>query len=172
MADTSDDVKGINTSHQSQQMPSTTQLSSEQLIAWQTQILEMAADQMARLQNLLTVQALLLQGDIEEAYIKCQEDPAMPPLFPINKEKPMYTLDQALCGVEPQKDSQLPSEKTMTKTQEGAMKRQVVEAWKNMKAKKDGINEAFGIQEPCDCCRYYGLPCIQNKSSEGKIEVS
>jgi len=52
MVDTSDDVKGINTSHQSQQMPSTTQLSSEQVIAWQAQILEMAADQMARLQNL------------------------------------------------------------------------------------------------------------------------
>jgi len=60
MIDTSDDVKGINTSHQSQQMPSTTQLSSEQLIAWQTQILEIADDQMAKLQNLLIVQALLL----------------------------------------------------------------------------------------------------------------
>ena len=49
MADTSDDVKGINTSDQSQQIPSTTQLSSEQVIAWQAQILEMAADHMARL---------------------------------------------------------------------------------------------------------------------------
>jgi hypothetical protein len=40
-----------------------------------------------------------------------------------------------------------------------------------MKAKKDGINEALGIQEPCNCCRYYGLPCLQKKSSEGKVEV-
>jgi len=59
----------------------------------------------------------------------------------------------------------------MTETREEAMKRQVVEAWKNMKAKKDGINEVLGIQEPCHCCRRYGLPCIQNKSGEGKIEI-
>ena len=59
----------------------------------------------------------------------------------------------------------------MTETQEEAMKRQVVEAWKNMKAKKDDINEALGIQEPCNYCRYYGLPCLQKKSSEGKVEV-
>jgi len=119
----------------------------------------------------LTVQALVLQGDIEETYIKCQEDPTMLPLSPVNKEKPLFTQDQVLSGVEPQKDSQLPSEKTMTKTQEGAMKRQVIEAWRNMKAMKYGINEALGIQEPCHCCRHYGLPCIENKSSEGKVEV-
>ena len=86
-------------------MTSTTQLSSEEMIAWQSQILEMAADQMARLRNLLTVQALLLQGVIEEAYIKCQEDPAMLPLSLVNKEKPLFTQDQVLSGVEPQKDS-------------------------------------------------------------------
>jgi len=40
-----------------------------------------------------------------------------------------------------------------------------------MKAKKDGINEALGIQEPCNYCRYYGLQCLQNKSGEGKIEI-
>jgi len=141
------------------------------MIAWQAQILEMATVQMVGLQNLLIVHALLLQGDLKGAYIKCQEDPTMPPLFPINKDKPMCTLDQALSGVEPQKDSQLPSEKTMTKTQEGAMKRQVIEAWRNMKAKKYGINEALGIQEPCNCYRYYGLPCLQKKSGGGKIEI-
>jgi len=172
MVDTSDDVNEINTSDQSQQMTSATHLSSEEMIAWQSQILEMATDQMARLQNLLIVQALLLQGDIKGAYIKCQEDPAMPPLSPMNKEKLLSTSNQAQSGVEPQKDSQLPLEKNMTETLEEAMKQQVVEAWRNMKAMKDGTNEALGIQEPCNCCRYYGLPCIQNKSSEGKIEVS
>ena len=50
------------------------------------------------------------------------------------------------------------------------MKRQVVEAW-NMKSKNSDINEALGIQELCQCCRHYGLPCIQNKSGEGKIEI-
>ena len=60
----------------------------------------------------------------------------------------------------------------MIEIQAGVMKRQVVEAWRNMKAKKDGINEALGIQETCHCCRHYGLPCIQNKSDEGKIEIS
>jgi len=89
----------------------------------------------------------------------------------MNEEKPLSTQDQVLSGVGPQKDSQLPSEKTMTKTQEGAMKRQVVEAWKNMEARKDGINEALGIQETCNCCRHYGLPCLQNKTSERKIEI-
>ena len=160
MVDTSDDVKGINTSDQSQQMPSTTQLNSEQVIAWQAQILEMAADHMARLQDLLIAQSLLLQGDIKGAYIKCQEDPAMIPLSLVNKEKLLSTSDQVLSGVGPQKDSQLHLEKNMTETREEAMKRQVVEAWKNMKAKKDGINEALGIQESCNCCRYYGLPCL------------
>ena len=86
-------------------MTSATQLSSEETIAWQSQILEMTAGHMARLQKLLIVQSLLLQCDIEEAYIKCQEDPTMLPLSLVNKEKPMYTLDQALSGVEPQKDS-------------------------------------------------------------------
>jgi len=119
----------------------------------------------------LIVQALLLQGDIKGAYIKCQEDPTMPPLSPMNKEKLLSTSDQALSGVEPQKDSQLPLEKNVTETLEEAMKRQVVEAWRNMKAMKDGINEALGIQELCHCCRHYGLPCLQNKLSEGKIEV-
>jgi len=128
MVDTSDDVKGKNTSDQSQQMTYTIQLSSERMIVWQAQILEMAADQMARLQNLLTVQSSLLQGDIKEAYIKSQEDIAMLPLSPINKEKPMYTSDQVLSGVEPHKVYQLYSEETMTETQVEAMKRQVVEA--------------------------------------------
>ena len=105
MVDTSDDVKGINTSDQSQQMPSTTQLNSEQVIAWQAQILEMAADHMARLQDLLIAQSLLLQGDIKGAYIKCQEDPAMIPLSLVNKEKLLSTSDQVLSGVGPQKDS-------------------------------------------------------------------
>jgi len=123
----------------------------------------MAADQMVRLQNLLIVQALLLQVDIKGAYIKCQEDPAMPPLSPMNKEKPLSRQDQVLSGVEPRKVSQLPSEKTMTETQEGEMKRLVIEAWRKMEARKDGINEALGIKEPCHCCRHYGLPCIQNK---------
>jgi len=108
----------------------------------------------------LTVQALLLQGDIEEAHIKCQKDPAMLPLSPMNKEKPLFTQDQVLSGVGPQKDCQLYLEKNMTETREEAMKRQVVEAWKNMEAKESDINEAHGIQEPHNCCRYYGLPCI------------
>jgi len=46
MVDTIDDINGINTNYQSQQMSSTTQLSSEQAIAWQAQILEMATEQM------------------------------------------------------------------------------------------------------------------------------
>ena len=41
-----------------------------------------------------------------------------------------------------------------------------------MEARKGGINEALGIQEPCNCYRYYGLPCVQNKSDEGKIKIS
>ena len=63
------------------------------------------------------------------------------------------------------------SKKAHTKTQEGLMKRQVAEAWKNVESKEGDINEALGIQEPCHCCRRYGLPCLQNKSSEGKANV-
>ena len=160
MIDPSGDINGKNIGDQSQPMTSATQLSSEEMIGWQSQILEMAADHMARLQKLLILQSLLLQGDIEEAYTKCQEDPTMLPLSLVNKEKPLSMQDQVLSGVGPPKDSQLYLEKNMTETQEGAMKRQVLEAWKNMKAKKDGINEALGIQESCNCCRYYGLPCL------------
>ena len=67
----------------------------------------MTVDHMARLQKLLIVQALLLQGEIEEAYIKCQEDPTMLRLSLMNEEKPLFTQDQVLSGVGPQKDSQL-----------------------------------------------------------------
>jgi len=41
-----------------------------------------------------------------------------------------------------------------------------------MESKKNDINEALEIQEPCHYCRHYGLPCLQNKSSEEKIEIS
>jgi hypothetical protein len=58
------------------------------MIAWHAQILEMVADQMARLQNILLVQALLLQGDIEGARIRSQEDLAMLSLSPMSEEKP------------------------------------------------------------------------------------
>ena len=94
MIDPSGDINGKNIGDQSQPMTSATQLSSEEMIAWQSQILEMA-----RLQNLLTVQSLLLQGDIEEAYTKCQEDPTMLPLSLVNKEKPLSMQDQVLSGV-------------------------------------------------------------------------
>jgi hypothetical protein len=63
----------------------------------------------------------------------------MLPLSLVNKEKPLFTQDQVLSVVGPQKDSQLHSEKTMTKTQEGAMKRQIVEVWRNMETRKDGV---------------------------------
>jgi len=49
MIDPRGDINGKNTSDQSQQMPSTTQLSSEQVIAWQAHILEMTADHVTRL---------------------------------------------------------------------------------------------------------------------------
>jgi hypothetical protein len=58
------------------------------MIAWHAQILEMVANQMARLQNILSVQALLLKGDIEGARIRSQEDLAMLSLSPMSKEKP------------------------------------------------------------------------------------
>jgi len=51
------------------------------------------------------------------------------------------------------------------------MKRQVAEAWKNMKSKAGDTNEVPRIEEPCHC-RHYGLPYFQNKSSKGKAEAS
>jgi len=44
MIDPRGDINGKNTSDQSQQMPFAARLSSEQMIVWQAQILEMAAD--------------------------------------------------------------------------------------------------------------------------------
>lgn len=157
---------------QSLQTTSTTTMSEEQMIAWKAQVLEMTDVQMTKRQNLLSVQASLLQGDIEEALAKCQEDPAMLPSSLTNKLKSTSLQNHSTGGVEPQKDSQFSSGKPTIRFEEGSMERQVEEVKKNLQLRESNQDEALRILEQCQCCRHYGLPCLQKQPSGGKVEMS
>jgi len=52
------------------------------------------------------------------------------------------------------------------------MKRQVAEAWKNMKSNEGDGSKTLGSQYQCQCCMHYGFPCLQNKPNKRKVKVN
>ena len=52
------------------------------------------------------------------------------------------------------------------------MKRQVVEAWKNMKINEGVHSNMIEVQYQCQCCKHYGLPCLQNESNKREVKVN
>ena len=52
------------------------------------------------------------------------------------------------------------------------MKRQVVEAWKKMKSNEGVGSKTLGSQDQCHCCKHYGFPCLQNKSTKREVKVN
>jgi len=51
------------------------------------------------------------------------------------------------------------------------VKRQVAEAWKNMRAHIGVGSITSRYQDQCHCCRHYGLPCLRNRSSKKEVEI-
>lgn len=172
MENSIDGVNRKDANDRSQQTTSATPMSNEQMKAWQAHILEMTRVQTTKLQNLLSVQTLLLQGDIEGAILKCQEDPSMFPSSSTVKHKSSTMQDLKISGVESQADIQFHLGKSTNETREGRMKMPVAETGKNLQSNEGNLNEALGIREPCHCCRHYGLSCLQNKSSDERVEAS
>ena len=127
------DVNGKETNEHNQST-FTTQMSSEQVMAWQAQVLEMTSSQIARLQNLISVQAFLLQGYIDGARIKCQEDPSLLPI-------PKRSLE-IISAIQAQASE--------------------VVAPRSMESMNVDINKVSSNQESCQCCQFYGVPCLQN----------
>ena len=52
------------------------------------------------------------------------------------------------------------------------MKRQVAEAWKDMKSPEGVSGKGLRIQDQCHCYKQCGFPCLQNKSNKGKVKVN
>ena len=52
------------------------------------------------------------------------------------------------------------------------MKRQVAEAWKKMKSNEGVDSKTLGSQDPCQCCKHYGFPYLQNKSNKREVKVN
>ena len=52
------------------------------------------------------------------------------------------------------------------------MKRQVAEAWEKMKSNEGVDSKTFESQDPCQCCKHYGFPYLQNKSNKGEVMVN
>ena len=52
------------------------------------------------------------------------------------------------------------------------MKRQVAEAWKNVKSNEGDGSKMLGSQYQCQCCMHYGFPCLQNKPNKRKVQVN
>ena len=52
------------------------------------------------------------------------------------------------------------------------MKKQVPKAWKKMKSNEGAGSKTLGSQDPCQCCKHYGFPCPQNKSTKREVKVN
>jgi len=59
-----------------------------------------------------------------------------------------------------------------TNITKGPMKRQVAEAWKNVKSNEGDGSKMLGSQYQCQCCMHYGFPCLQNKPNKRKVQVN
>ena len=63
----------------------------------------------------------------------------MPPLIAFDKEKKLFTMQkQILEGMDQPRSSQQCLPQDQTNIPKGLVKRQVAEAWKNMKSNEDG----------------------------------
>jgi len=51
------------------------------------------------------------------------------------------------------------------------VRRQVAEAWKNMRTHGSVGSNTSGYQDQCHCCEHYGLPCIRNRSYKKEVKT-
>ena len=59
-----------------------------------------------------------------------------------------------------------------TNIPKGLVKRQVAEAWKKMKSNKGTGSNTLESQDPCQCCKHYGFPYLQNKCNKREAKVN
>ena len=91
------------------------------------------------------------------------KDPATPLVKAFDKEKLLAMQKQVVEGMTLNGNSQQCISRPV--------KRQVAEAWKNMRTHGGVGSNISGYQDQCHCCRHYGLPCLQNRSSEKEIKI-
>jgi len=87
-----------------------------------------------------------------------QKDSEMPPVKAFDKEKLLAMQQQVVEGMTLIGNSQ--------KRSSGLVKRQVAEAWKNLRSHGGVGSSTSGYQDQCHSCRHYGLPCLRNRSSK------
>ena len=102
--------------------------------------------------------------------IRGQEDQATLSLTAFDKEKLVAMQQQVLEGMTQHGSSQQYLPSGQTNTPKGLVKRQVVEAWKKMKSNEGVHSKTLGSQDPCQCYKHYGFPCLQDKSNRGKLQ--
>ena len=79
---------------------------------------------------------------------------------------------QVLEGITQHGSSQQCLPQGQTNIPKGLVKRQVVEAWKKIKSNEDVGSKTLGSQDKCQCCKYCGFPCLQNKSNKREVKVN
>ena len=95
--------------------------------------------------------------------MKEQKDSEMPLVKAFDKEKLLAMQKQVVEGMTQNGNSQ--------QCISGPVKRQVAEAWKNMRTHGGVDSNTSGYQDQCHCCRHYGLPCLRNRSSKKEVKV-
>ena len=59
-----------------------------------------------------------------------------------------------------------------TNIPKGPVKRQVVETWNKMKSNEGVHSKTIRSQDPCQCYKHYGFPCLQDKSNKREVKVN
>jgi len=106
------------------------------------------------------------------ANIREQEDQAMAPLIAFDKEKLFAMQKQILEGMNQPISSQQCLSQDQSNIPKGPVKRQVIEAWKNMRTNGGISSKTLGSQYQCQCGMHYGFPYLRNKPNQGKVEVN
>jgi len=92
-----------------------------------------------------------------------QKDLAMPPIKAFDKKKLLAIQKQVVEGMTQNGNSQQCISRPV--------KRQVAQAWKNMRTHGGVGSNTSGYQDQCHCCRHYGLPCLRNRSSKKEVKI-
>jgi len=93
-----------------------------------------------------------------------QKDLEMPLIKAFDKEKLLAMQKQVVEGMTHNGNSQ--------QCISEPVKRQVAEAWKNVRTHGAVGSSTSGYQDQCHCCRHYGLPCRWNRSSKKEVKVT
>ena len=92
-----------------------------------------------------------------------QKDLAMPPIKAFDKEKLLAIQKQVVEGMTQNGNSQQCISRPV--------KRQVAQAWKNMRTHGGVGSNTSGYQDQCHCYRHYSLPCLRNRASKKEVKV-